>query len=59
MKRKFLGEQHYLLALNFQEMDDMNKALEHAQKSVEAYLASGAGSSGEKARALLDSLQSS
>jgi tetratricopeptide (TPR) repeat protein len=53
------GELHYLLALNYQELENQGKAAEHAQKSVESYLAAGAGSPGEKARTLLESLLSS
>lgn len=54
-----LGEQHYLLALNYKELENLEQALEHAHKSVECYLASGSDSPGVKARALLESLLSS
>lgn len=53
---EIFGEQHYLLALNFQEMGELDKAKAHAQKSVEAYLASGAEHPSERARLLLESL---
>ena len=55
-EQEIVGEQHYLLALNFQEMGELDKAKEHARKSVEAYLASEAEYLGEKARILLESL---
>ena len=55
-EQELIGEQHYLLALNYQELGDLDKAKEHAQKAVEAYLASGAENPGLQARALLESL---
>ena len=56
-EQELLGEQHYLLALNYQELGNLDKAKEHAQKAVEAYLASGAENPSLQASALLESLQ--
>jgi len=55
-EQEIQGEQHYLLALNFKELENLEKAKEHARKSVETYLASGAENPGERARILLESL---
>lgn len=58
-EQELMGEQHYLLALNYKELEKPGKAKEHAHQSVESYLAAGAESPGEKARLLLESLLSS
>ncbi len=54
---ELIGEQYYLLALNNQELGDLEKAIEHARKSVEAYMATGLENPGIQARMLLESLQ--
>lgn len=55
-ENELIGEQHYLLALNCQELGDLDKAKENAHRSVEAYMASGVEKPGLQARVLLESL---
>ena len=53
---EIIGEQSYLLALNYQDQGKIDRAKVNAHRSIEAYLADGAEIPGEKARSLLGSL---